>query len=205
MKYVKTENIEKAGEVLRRGGIVIFPTDTAFGIGCRMDDENAVKRLFEIRKRSPTQATSILIDSLDMVERYIKEIPVDVREKLIDKYWPGALTIVLPCREDKVLDLVRGGSKTLGIRSPDHEELRRIIKSVGVPILGPSANFHGEPTPYEFDNLNKELIKLVDYVVEGECRIKQASTVIDCSIEPWKILRRGALNLDTESDFARSA
>jgi L-threonylcarbamoyladenylate synthase len=71
-----------------------------------------------------------------------------------------------------------------------------IIKKLGVGILGPSANFHGEPTPYFLNDLDSELVKLVDYVVEGECRLREVSTVIDCSVNPWKIIREGAVKLN---------
>ena len=189
------EDTEKAIKMLKDGGIVIFPTDTAFGIGCRMDDEKAVKRLFEIRKRPETQATPVLVDSLEMAQRYLLEVPKDVEKKLIKKYWPGALTVILYCNKVKVPKLVRGGGDTLGVRMPNHDTTLKIIKGVGVPILGPSANFHGEKTPYELEDLDKELIKLVDYVVPGECTLKQPSTVIDCSKKPWKVLREGAIKI----------
>ena len=189
------EQILQAISVIQQGGIVIFPTDTAFGIGCRIDNEDAIRKLFKIRKRPETQATPTLVSSLEMAQEYLLPIKKDVKEKLIDKYWPGALTIVLPCLSERIPSLVRGGSETLGVRMPDHPVALEIIKNVGVPILGPSANFHGEETTFIFEDLNPELIKLVDYVVNGECSIKQASTVIDCSATPWKILRLGGLKL----------
>jgi L-threonylcarbamoyladenylate synthase len=190
-----TEQILQAIKVLKTGGIVIFPTDTAFGIGCRIDDEKAIKKLFQTRKRPQTQATPVLVSNIEMAQRYLQPIPNDVKEKLIDKYWPGALTVVLPCLIDKVPNLVRGGSQTLGVRMPNHEIALKIIEGVGVPILGPSANFHGEKTPYAFEDLDPELIKLVDYVVPGECSVKQASTVIDCSVNPWKVIRQGVIEV----------
>lgn len=189
------EHIKQAIKFLYYGGIVIFPTDTAFGIGCRMDDEEAVKRLFSLRKRPVTQATSVLVSSVEMAEQYVLKIPQKVRTELIDLYWPGALTIVLPCQKEKVSTLIRGGTNTLGIRMPNHPDALELINGVGVPILGPSANFHGEKTPYSFADLDPELIKVVDYVVPGECNVKEASTVIDCTKEPWKILRQGAVTL----------
>lgn len=187
--------IDKAAEIVRKGGIVIFPTDTAFGIGCRLDNELAVKRLFTIRKRPQNQATPVLFESLETIKRYLIGIPQTVEEKLIKKYWPGALTIVLPCRVDKVLNLVRGDSPNLGVRIPDNVTTLAIIRKVGVGILGPSANFHGQPSPYYFQDLNPELVSLVDYVIEGNCKLKAVSTVIDCSVNPWKIIRAGAIKL----------
>ena len=119
--------------------------------------------------------------------------------KCLKKYWPGALTVVLPCKTEKVPELVRGGAATLGVRMPNHPTALEIIKQVGVPILGPSANFHGGKTPYSFADLDKELVNLVDYVVSGERTVKQASTVIDVSVKPWKVLRQGAVELKVEN------
>ena len=193
---VENIDIQQVIKVLKNGGIVIYPTDTAFGIGCRIDDEKAIKRLFEIRKRPKTQPTPVLVDNLEMAQEYLEPIPKDVIDKLIKPYWPGALTIILHCRIDKVPKLVRGGGTTLGIRIPNHSTTREIIRGVGVPILGPSANLHGEKTPYRFEELDKNIVKLVDYVVSGECFSKQASTVIDCSEKPWRIIRHGAMELE---------
>ncbi len=185
---------KEAVEVLKNGGIVIFPTDTAFGIGCRIDNEKSVKKLFKIRRRPTTQATPVLVDSIEMAQEYLEPIPKEVLD-LMNKYWPGALTIVLPCKTNKVPDLVRGGGATIGVRVPNDEVIRNIIKGVGVPILGPSANFHGEKTPHKFEDLDQNLVKLVDYVVEGETSVNNISTVIDCSVKPWKVLRLGAVSL----------
>ncbi len=189
------EELTQAVKILKKGGVVIFPTDTAFGIGCRIDNEKAVERLFNIRKRPTTQATPVLVDTVKMAKEYVQKIPQEVIDQLIEPYWPGALTIVLPCKTEKVLPLVRGGGNTIGVRIPNNLTTRTLIRETGIPILGPSANFHGEPTPYEFENLSKELVRLVDYVVPGICSVKQASTVIDCSIKQWKILREGVVQL----------
>lgn len=189
------KEIEKVVSILKKGGIVIFPTDTAFGIGCRIDDEKAVGRLFKIRKRPETQATPVLVSSIVMAQEYLEPIPKDVIDKLIKLYWPGALTIIMRCNKGKVPSLVRGGGSTVGIRSPNHPITLSLVKRVGFPILGPSANFHGEKTPYRFEDLNPELVNLADYVVAGECLLKKQSTVIDCSEKPWRIFRQGAIEL----------
>lgn len=190
------QEIQKAVNVLNKGGIIIFPTDTTYGIGCRMDDEKAVKRLFKIRRRPKNQATSVLVDSIGMVKEYVESIDKDVEEKLMKNYWPGALTIVLECKKEKISALVRGGGDTLGVRMPDYNTILAIIKEVGVPILGPSANFHREPTPFIYEDLNKELIKKVDFIIHGTCKIKKPSTIIDVKKKPWKIIRQGAIKLE---------
>lgn len=187
------DEVLQAVKILKDGGIVIFPTDTAFGIGCRIDDEDAIKRLFQLRKRPETKAVPVLVSDLHMAEDYVESVPQDVIDKLVKPYWPGALTIVLQSKTEKILSLVRGGKDTLGVRVPDHLTTLALINGVGVPILGTSANFAGEETPYTFENLDKELVRLVDFVVPGECHTKFSSTVIDCTITPWKILRQGAV------------
>ena len=192
------EEIQQAIRILQDGGIVIFPTDTAFGIGCRMDNEVAVKRLFAIRKRPETKAVPVLVASLQMAQAYLQPISSEVIDKLITPFWPGGLTIVLAAQEEKVPALVRGGTATLGVRMPDHPTTLALINGIGIPIVGTSANFSDEATPYTFESLNKELIKKVDFVVSGDCYGHQASTVIDCTVKPWKILRQGKIAVNSE-------
>lgn len=190
------QRIEKAVSVLREGGLVIFPTDTAFGIGCVIDNEEAVKKLFKIRRRPENKATPVLVDTVKMAQDYLQPIPKEIIDTLIEPYWPGGLTIVLPSLIEKVPNLVRGGGTTIGVRIPAHPVARAIIRGVGKPILGPSANFAGEKTPYKLSDLNPELRKLVNFVVEEEAYGKEASTVIDCSVMPWKMVREGAVKLE---------
>lgn len=185
--------LEKAISILQEGGIVIYPTDTAFGIGCRIDNQTSVEHLFEIRQRPKNQPTPVLVDSTEMAQEYLEPIPNEVREKLMEKYWPGGLTIILYCNKVKVPKLVRGGGDTLGVRIPTGKVILDIIKGVGVPILAPSANFHGEKTPFTFQDLDKRLLGMVDYVVRGKCLLKKPSTIVDCTRKPWKIIRHGAV------------
>lgn len=190
------KEIEKAIEIFKNGGIVVFPTDTAFGIGCRIDNEKAVKRLFKIRRRPKTKAVPVLFSSVDMVRKYVREVSHDV-ERLMEKYWPGALTIILHCNKVTVPSLVRGGGETLGVRIPNNKIIQTIIAKVGSPILGPSANFSDGKTPYSFKELDKKLVDLVDFIIGGETSSGgRASTIIDCTVKPWKILRQGAVKLN---------
>lgn len=189
------DKIEKAVGILNQGGIVIFPTDTAFGIGCRMDKEKAVEKLFKLRRRPQNQPTPVLVANLEMAKKYVKEITDEVITRLINPYWPGALTIVFDCIISKVPKLVRGGGNTIGLRMPNNNLILALINKTGVPILGPSANFHGEKTPFSIKDLNPELVKLADFVLDGECLFNSASTVIDVTQIPWKILRQGELEI----------
>ena len=204
--------MKDAVEIVKKGGIIIFPTDSAFGIGCRIDNTEAVNRLYKIRRRPLTQPMPVLVNSIDTALAYL-DSPSDIVRRLMKEYWPGALTIVAPCKTNMIYSPIRGGGKTIGLRMPNHPAILKIIEEAGVPVLGPSANFHGDPTPYSASDLNPELVKLVDYVVpaspmtssrggQGECTVKpaspagrQASTVVDCTVTPYKIIRQGAVKL----------
>lgn len=186
--------IQLAIEKLQNGGIGIFPTDTVYGIGCRLDDEEALQKLFTIRNRPEEKAVLVVVDSVIMAEKYVT-IPNDVQTKLIEKYWPGGLTIVLPCNIEKVPSIARGGGETLGVRQTNQSVLVEIIKGIGVPLVAPSANFAGDPTPKTFKEINKDLLSLVDFAIDLPSGGSVSSTVIDCVNIPWKILREGAVKI----------
>lgn len=191
--------VTEAVKVLNEGGIIIFPTDTAYGIGCRIDNKKTVRRLFQIRKRPKKQAVPVLVNSIEMAQEYLKPLDNKVK-KLMQDHWPGALTIVYKSKIEKVDSLVRGGGDSLGVRMPDSKIVLEIIKKIKAPIIGSSANFHTDATPYKFENLNPELVKLVDYVIPGKTKnINKTSTVIDCSGIEWKVLRQGAVKFRIES------
>ncbi len=188
--------LQKGIEIIKNGGVVIFPTDTAFGIGCRIDNEKAIQRLFSIKKRDVSQAVPVLVNGFEMAQTLLKPIPQEVYEKLIKPFWPGGLTIILPCLTEKVSPLLRGNGETLGVRSPNHPITQALIAGVDVPLIGTSANLHGHKTPFVIADLEKELINTVDYIVPGESYGQKASTIVDCSTSPWKIVREGAIKLD---------
>lgn len=194
MANLKSE-IAKAIEILEKGGIVIFPTEAVYGIGCRIDDKRAVKRLRKLRGREEGKPFLVLVENMEMAKKYLQKLPIEV-EDLMKKYWPGPLTIVCDCRKDLVPSEVRAGGKTLGVRMPDHQVSLDLIKGVGVPILAPSANFAGEKPAFKLGDLSPELVKIVDYVLKAPCgKYKKPSTVIDCTKESWRILREGAVKV----------
>lgn len=194
MIKITDKNLTKAIQVLKDGGIVIFPTDTAFGIGCRIDNHDAVDRLFRLRKRPTTQAMPVLVGSEAMALPYLVS-PSNVVRHLMKTYWPGGLTIIAESYKDRVYSPIRGGTNAVGLRMPNHREALAIITAVGVPIVGPSANFHSGKTPFRFEDLDKNLIKLADFVLGGVCYSTTSSTVVDCTTDPYTIIRQGAVNL----------
>ncbi len=187
--------MEKAVKILNQGGIVVFPTDTAFGIGCRIDNEKAIRQLFKIRKRPETRAVPVLVSSFEMASSYLLPFPNIVRQ-MMEEYWPGAVTIVYKCNNKTVSPLVRGGGENIGLRIPNHPVPLKLIAGIGTGLLASSANFHKGETPYHFEDLDKDLIKLVDYIIPGECVYNSPSTVIDCTKIPFKIIRQGAKTID---------
>lgn len=194
---MKVITFESAIKILNRGGIVIFPTDTAFGVGCRIDNTDSIQRLFNIRKRPLKKATPVLVSSIEMAKDYLAPLSNIVR-RLMTTYWPGALTIVYKCKTNKVPLPVRGGGENLGVRMPNHPLILKMIEKIGVPILGPSANFYQAPTPYYFEDLDPDFIKLTDGVVKGSSKIHNVSTVIDCTKRPFSIIRQGAEKVKEE-------
>lgn len=191
------DEILKAIKILNQGGVVIFPTDTVYGVGCRIDNEVAVKKLFEIRKRPSSKATPVLVNGIFQALEYFENVPKSVK-KIMKKYWPGALTLVYYCQKRKIPSLVRGGGETIGLRMPNLDLILSIIEGIGVPLLGPSANFHGSETPKSFEELDPEFVKKVDFVVKGETTLGISSTVLDCTKNPYEILRQGGQKLDVK-------
>jgi L-threonylcarbamoyladenylate synthase len=136
----------------------------------------------------------VLVESKNMALTYFN-YPSDIVRRLMNDYWPGALTIIASCKKKFVYSPIRGGGTTVGLRMPDNQVILEILRRVRVPILGPSANFHSEPTPYSLKDVNPKLVAMADYIVDGICTVKRASTVVDCSVAPYKIIRQGSVIL----------
>ena len=178
------DQIKEAVKILKKGGIVIFPTDTVYGIGCRFDDKDAISRLYKIKKTPESQPFPILVFDLSQVEKLA--VINKTGEELIKKYWPGALTIVLQSK---------GGKNKIGFRMPDSSLIKSIIDGVGEPLIGTSANFHGSRAPRSYGEIDPDFIKLADFVLKGECQLEMESTVVDAIGDVPKILRQGAVKL----------
>ncbi|OGD96967.1 threonylcarbamoyl-AMP synthase [Candidatus Curtissbacteria bacterium RIFCSPLOWO2_01_FULL_38_11b] len=177
-----TRDLEKAAEVLKRGGVVIFPTDTVYGVGCRFDMPQAIARIKNIKKTS--QDFPILISNLNQAHKLAKFTPQ--AQHLANLYWPGALTIVL---QNKTRD------EKIGLRIPDSDIMLEIINKISTPIIGTSANFHGQSVPTSYKELDPNFVKLADYVIKGPCKMAKESTVIDITFIPPRILRKGVIQL----------
>lgn len=190
------KNIDKAAEILKNGGIIIFPTDTVFGIGCVIDNKKSIKRLFDLRKRSVDKPLLILASDMDMVLDYLKPLSSQAKN-LAKKYWPGGLTIISKCYEEKIPIEVRAGGDTVGVRIPDNSQTLELIRKVGKPIVAPSANFEGKPSAKTEEDLDSKLLRQVDFLLKGECKMNKESTIVDCSNFRCKIIRKGAVAIDS--------
>lgn len=180
------------GEIINKGGIVIFPTETVYGIGTNGLDANAVKKLYNIKKRPLDKPISLLVSDFDMINKITKNITKKEYE-LMEKFFPGPLTIILK-KNYIVPDIVTANTDTVGIRMPSNEITRRLIQYSGVPIAAPSANISGEPSNTNIDNLINIFKNDVDYYIDGgECKIGTASTIIKVIDEVPHILRKGSI------------
>lgn len=182
VKFPSKKEIETAAAILKNGGVVVYPTDTVVGVGCFYDDQKAIERIYQIKKR-PKVPMPILIASLSQLKLLGCQLTTSAKN-LVKKFWPGALTVILPCNSVKI-----------AVRMPNYPPVLDLIRSAGKPIIGTSANFHDRPAVGRIKDLDENFKKLVDYIVSGECSLKKESTVVDCTGRNLKILRLGALRI----------
>ncbi len=180
-------------EILNRGGVVAFPTDTVYGLAVRYDLKEAILKMKEAKQRPETKPFPMMVSSKAQIERVAV---TDARsQKLIDHWMPGALTLVFKKRPE-IDELVTNGFPTIGIRMPDDDFVLEIINRVGVPLLVPSANLSGQPSCTTAEEVLKQLDGRIDAVVLGESGASTASTVCDTTGDELKILRQGPIKLE---------
>lgn len=185
----------RAVEMLREGAVIVFPTDTVYGLGCRIDAPEAVRRVFALKGRGASDPLPVLLADPAQLEVYGRDLTPAARE-LARRFWPGALTIVVR-RTDAVPALVAGGRDTVGLRVPDHPVPRLLIREIGVPLVGTSANTHGAPAPLTAQQAAFDLGDAVDLILDGgRCPVGRESTVVDATADPVRILRQGAVRLE---------
>ena len=198
MKYIKLneDEIEKiakeAVEVIKMGGIVIAPTDTVYGIIADALNEKAVEKIYEIKKRKKTNPLSILVSNKDMLKKVVKKVSFE-EEKIIDKFLPGAITLIFE-KNEQIPDIVTSGLDTVGIRMPNDKFLLKAIELLGSPIVATSLNLAGEESKTNLDNISQEILNNVDYVIDnGNTKIGVASTVAKIDGKKIEILREGTI------------
>ena len=175
-----TEAINKALEVLRAGGIILYPTDTVWGIGCDATDPSAVARIYEIKRRADSKSLVLLASDMDMICRYVKEVPemaiqlVEVNDKPMTIIYPDAIVGQSPADPDSLPKADRrclafntvAEDGTVGIRIPMMDFCQQLVARLGRPLVSTSANISGEPTPKKFAEISEEIRSAVDHIVD---------------------------------------
>ena len=184
--------IKEASEVIKDGGLVLFPTETVYGIGANGLNEEAVKNIFIAKGRKQDNPLILHISNMEMLNKIAKNI-TELEYKLMEEFWPGPFTIILE-RKDIVPDVVTGGLDTVGIRMPSNEIAKWLIEYADVPIAAPSANISGRPSGTNVEDIFKELSNKVDYIIDGgQCEIGLESTVVRVIDGIPHILRPGKI------------
>ena len=184
------EGIKKAAEIIKRGGLVAFPTETVYGLGANGLDENAVPKIYEAKGRPSDNPLILHISKLDEIEHIVKEIPKSALI-LAEEFWPGPLTMVFK-KSERIPYRTTGGLESVAIRMPSNKIARELIKAAGVPIAAPSANSSGRPSPTKAAHVIYDLDGKIDMVIDGgEVDIGIESTIVDVTGEVPVILRPG--------------
>lgn len=182
---IDLEKIERAAEVIKKGGLVAFPTETVYGLGADFLNKRAVARVFAVKRRPRDKALTVQIADITYLEKLTDNIPAFAYQ-LMSKFWPGPLTLVLPAKTKD--------NETIGVRIPNHPIAQALIRASQTPLVVPSANFSGEAaarTPEEVLQFFDGLIELL--IDSGPTELGTASTVVDLSVSPYRILREGAI------------
>lgn len=200
-KYVNIKNeidynkLKKPAEVIKQGGIVIFPTETVYGIGTNGMDAKAIEKLYKIKERPYHKPISLLVSDIHMVNLVAKDI-TDLEYKLMESFFPGPLTIILK-KKNTVPDILTAGQNTIGVRIPSGKIARKLIEYVGKPIATSSANISGKPSKTNMKNVMEEFEEQVDYFIDGgKSEIGIASTVIQVIDGTPNILRGGSISIE---------
>lgn len=188
--------LEKAGQIIRNGGLVVFPTETVYGIGANGLDAAACRSIYTAKGRPSDNPLILTVPDAAAVPQAAAVVP-DVAKQLMDAFWPGPLTIVLP-RQANVPDAATGGLDTVAVRCPDHAVANAFLQCAGVPVAGPSANLSTRPSPTTAQEVYHDMNGRVDMILDGgPCQIGVESTIIECNAaDEVTILRPGGVTID---------
>lgn len=186
----EADKIRVAAEVIKKGGTVAFPTETVYGLGADALNADAVRKVFEAKRRPPDNPIIVHVGVKEDVYRLARDIPKEA-ENLMTRFWPGPLTLVLK-RSKLVPDITVVGLDTIGIRMPKNKVALALLRDAGTPIAAPSANLAGKPSPTSPQHVIKDLAGRIDVILDaGPTRIGVESTVINMTSSPPEILRPG--------------
>lgn len=193
-KILTWNQLDEIAAILKKGGIVIFPTETVFGMGCIASCEKAYARLLGTKKRQPDKPFTLMCSNLTQIAMHAE---VDKNTIAVMKeFMPGSITLLLKARKG-LEERFTLGQKTIGVRVPDSKEVRDLIDKVGCPLFVPSANLSGEPPITSFEEAKKQFDGVVDAIVEGNCADKKASTIVDLSKAEPALVREGPVSFGT--------
>lgn len=196
MNYLKINDdhlLDEPAKKLQEGEVVVFKTETVYGIGVNALDEEAVKLLYKAKQREATKPTSVLVSNYDMVKMVAKDI-TDVEKKIMDAFFPGSLTIILK-QNDLVPDIVTAGTKTIGVRMPSGKLALKLVEKAGVPLATSSANIADHKVGTNMDEIMSDFGSSVSfYLDDDEPFSGVASTVVKVVDGVPKILREGTIS-----------
>ena len=196
MKTVLTRSAIEAAAFIKRGGIVAFPTETVYGLGAAVFDEASIRKIFDAKMRPADNPLIAHVSSVDQIEALTAKIPV-VAQTLIESFFPGPLTLVLRKSADVPL-LATAGLETIGVRMPRLAIAKEFLAACRVPLVAPSANLSGRPSPTTWQAVFEDLDGRVDCILQGDAtEIGLESTVVDCTTDPPVLLRQGAVSLES--------
>ena len=196
---LNSDDLTYAADVILHGGLVSVPTDTIYGLAGNALNADAVAKIYEVKNRPAVKAIILLVPGLDVAETVCAEIPESAR-LLANAFWPGALSLVLP-RRGTVPDIVTAGGATIGVRCPDHPKALELLRLTGVPLAAPSANYSGMPSPKTAEEVLEYFDGKIDCVIDGgRCELGFESTIVDLTLEPFRVVRQGAI---PEEDIRR--
>jgi L-threonylcarbamoyladenylate synthase len=189
------EALAQAAEALRKGELVAFPTETVYGLGANATDAAAVMKIFAAKGRPADNPLIVHVADREALAGVVSAVPPDA-VKLMNRFWPGPLTLVLP-KAAAVPDAASGGLPTVGVRMPDHPVALALIRAAGVPLAAPSANKSGRPSPTSADHVLEDLAGRVAIVIDaGETGVGLESTVLDVTVSPAVLLRPGGITVE---------
>lgn len=186
------EVVQRAAETVRGGGVVLYPTDTIYGLGCDPFNRAALDRIFEIKGRPGEKSVLVLIPGPEWVKRLARNVP-SLLDPLLDRFWPGPLTVLLPAAEG-LPPGIAGPEGKVGLRQPGVPFLLEWMKVIPGPLVSTSANRSGEPSPASVERLRELFHDQVDLFLEaGSLNQGSPSTILDLCVSPPRIVREGAL------------
>ncbi len=200
---INEEEIKEAAEEIKNGNLVLFPTETVYGIGANALNAEAVKKVFIAKNRAPDNPLIVHVCSIEMVEKIVQEI-TPLEKKLMEKFWPGPLTIIFNRKSEKIIpNVVTANLDTVGIRMPSNKIAKKLIQEAGVPIAAPSANISGKPSGTKVEDIIEELDGKVQYILDGGVTdIGLESTVIKIDNGVIDILRPGKVTKEELQEVA---